>query len=358
MRIVLDFENQGYVLDKPLPTVLLEGSSPKERITFEKWVEDNHKVCSIILASMTNDIQKVKMLFLVEKLEDLKVGLDNDTYIDVILQSLLPSYDPFIINYNMNDFEKSIHELINILVQYKATTHKSAPVVLVGEASTSKAKDMRARCWKRKKGKGNVTTTTASTEGAHAAASEKGKGKGKVGGSQRSKANDIHALPRKGALQEGVPTAPLQPSLEIDDLDNLPTCISCLKGKMTKKPFSGQSTLANGLLDLIHSDICGPLNTTARGGFSYFITFTDDHSRYSYVYLMRYKSEVFERFKQYKLKVENQTSHNIKAFRSDKGGEYLSGQFLDYLKENGILSQWTPLGTSPLNGMAGRRNET
>ncbi|KAL0453589.1 UNVERIFIED_CONTAM: hypothetical protein Slati_1337000 [Sesamum latifolium] len=82
----------------------------------------------------------VTMLSLVEKLEDLKAGLNNDTYIDVILQSLPPSYDPFIVNYNMNGLEKSIHELINMLVQYEATTHKSEPLVLVGEASTSKRK--------------------------------------------------------------------------------------------------------------------------------------------------------------------------------------------------------------------------
>ncbi|KAL0445933.1 UNVERIFIED_CONTAM: hypothetical protein Slati_1721200 [Sesamum latifolium] len=58
LRIVLDFENQGYVLDKPLPTALPEGSSPEERVTFNKWHEDNRKVRSIILASMTNEIQK------------------------------------------------------------------------------------------------------------------------------------------------------------------------------------------------------------------------------------------------------------------------------------------------------------
>ncbi|KAL0282073.1 UNVERIFIED_CONTAM: hypothetical protein Sradi_7272600 [Sesamum radiatum] len=58
LRIVLDFENQGYVLDKPLPVTLPEGSSPEERLTFEKWHEDNRKVRSIILTSMTNEIQK------------------------------------------------------------------------------------------------------------------------------------------------------------------------------------------------------------------------------------------------------------------------------------------------------------
>ncbi|KAK4381427.1 Retrovirus-related Pol polyprotein from transposon TNT 1-94 [Sesamum angolense] len=85
-------------------------------------------------------------------------------------------------------------------------------------------------------------------------------------------------------------------SLEVDDLDNLPTCESCLKGKMTKKPFVGQSALSSSLLDLIHKYVYGPLNTPTRGGYSYFITFTDDHSRYGYVYLMRYKSEAFGRF--------------------------------------------------------------
>ncbi|KAL0345650.1 UNVERIFIED_CONTAM: hypothetical protein Sradi_4396300 [Sesamum radiatum] len=85
------------------------------------------------------------MLSLVEKLEDLQTGLDNDTYIDVILQSLPPSYDPFVVNYNMNGLDKSINKLINMLVQYEAKTKKSEPSVLVGEASTSKVKGKGAR---------------------------------------------------------------------------------------------------------------------------------------------------------------------------------------------------------------------
>ncbi|KAL0378557.1 UNVERIFIED_CONTAM: Retrovirus-related Pol polyprotein from transposon TNT 1-94 [Sesamum radiatum] len=104
-------------------------------------------------------------------------------------------------------------------------------------------------------------------------------------------------------------------SLKIDDLNHLPTCESCLKGKMTKKPFVGQSAIAKGLLDLVHTDVCGPLSIQSRGGFSYFITFTDDHSRYDYVHLMRYKSEAFGRFKEYRLEVENQTNRKTKALR-------------------------------------------
>ncbi|KAL0439614.1 UNVERIFIED_CONTAM: hypothetical protein Slati_2444400 [Sesamum latifolium] len=229
LRIVLDFENQGYVLDKPLPTALPEGSTLEEHLMFDKWLEDNRMVCSIILASMTNEIRKqydrlddvpsimlcmkevyaipdrniryaaikvffgikmtegssvqshgVKMLSLVEKLEDLEAELENDTYIDVILQSLPPSYDPFIVNYNMNELDKSIHELINMLVQYEATTHKSEPAVLVGEVSTTKAKGKRAVRWKRKKGKGQAVVATVGVGGTPAA--PMGKYKGKFGG--------------------------------------------------------------------------------------------------------------------------------------------------------------------------------
>ncbi|KAL0386542.1 UNVERIFIED_CONTAM: hypothetical protein Slati_4596000, partial [Sesamum latifolium] len=93
---------------------------------------------------------------------------------------------------------------------------------------------------------------------------------------------------------------------------------------MTKKSFVGQSALASGLLDLIHTEVYGPLSTPARGEYSYFITFIEDHSRYDYVYLIRYKSEAFGRFKEYRLEVENQTGHKIKTLLLDRGEEYLS----------------------------------
>ena len=63
--------------------------------------------------------------------------------------------------------------------------------------------------------------------------------------------------------------------------------------KMTKAPFSGKGERASDLLGLIHSDVCGPINTQAKGGFQYFITFTGDYSRFGYVYLMQHKSEAF-----------------------------------------------------------------
>ena len=82
------------------------------------------------------------------------------------------------------------------------------------------------------------------------------------------------------------------------------TCGSCLLGKMAKFPFKGNDELANGPLDLIHSDVCGPMFTHVRGGFIYFITFINDHSWDGYLYLMRYKYEAFEKFKEFKSEVE------------------------------------------------------
>ena len=127
---------------------------------------------------------------------------------------------------------------------------------------------------------------------------------------------------------------------------------------MTKSPFTGKGERTSECLGLIHTDVCGPINIQAIGGFSYFITFTDDHSRYGHVFLMKHKSEAFEKFKEFRSEVEKQSGKSIKILRSDRGGEYLSHEFLEYLKENGILSQWTPPGTPQHNGVLERRNRT
>ncbi|KAL4280602.1 hypothetical protein GQ457_03G017070 [Hibiscus cannabinus] len=132
--------------------------------------------------------------------------------------------------------------------------------------------------------------------------------------------------------------------------EQLDVCESCLLEKMTKAPFSGKGERASDLLGLIHSDVCGPMNTQARGGYQYFITFTDDFSRYGYIYLMRHKSEALEKFKEFKNEVQNQHGKSIKALRSDRGGEYLSQDFDKLLKECGIVSQLTPPGTPQWNG--------
>src|SRR3954468_20320501 len=94
--------------------------------------------------------------------------------------------------------------------------------------------------------------------------------------------------------------------LESLDYESLDTCEPCLMGKMTKTPFSRTMERATDLLEIIHTDVCGPMNVEARGGYHFFLTFTDDLSRYGYIYLMKHKSETFEKFKEFQSEVENQ----------------------------------------------------
>ena len=86
--------------------------------------------------------------------------------------------------------------------------------------------------------------------------------------------------------------------------ESYPICESCLHGKITKLPFVGHGEKATDLLVLVHTDVCSPFDVPARGNFVYFIIFTDDLSRYGYVYLMRHKSEAFKKFKEFRHEVE------------------------------------------------------
>ena len=135
-------------------------------------------------------------------------------------------------------------------------------------------------------------------------------------------------------------------------------CESCLLGKMTKAPFTGNCERGKDLLELIHTDVCGPFRSSTRHGERYFVTFTDDFSRYGYVYLIKHKSETFEVFRTYQNEVENQLGKKIKILRSDRGGEYLNSILCDHLRNCGIVSQFTEPGTPQHNGVAERRNRT
>nr|GFA29802.1 hypothetical protein [Tanacetum cinerariifolium] len=104
--------------------------------------------------------------------------------------------------------------------------------------------------------------------------------------------------------------------------------------------------------------VCGPLRHVSRKGASYFLTFTDDFSRYGYVYLLKHKHEVFKNFKVFKSIVELQVGKKIKALRSDRGGQYLSQEFKDYLSKNGIVQHLTSPYTPQQNGVSERRNHT
>nr|GFA90536.1 retrotransposon protein, putative, Ty1-copia subclass [Tanacetum cinerariifolium] len=130
--------------------------------------------------------------------------------------------------------------------------------------------------------------------------------------------------------------------LNSSDLRSIEKCVSCMSGKMARKPYTHQVERAKDLLGLIHTDVCGPFKIMSRQGASYFVTFTDDFSLYGYVYLLKHKHEVFETFKVFQKEVENQLWKTIKSLRSDRRGEYMSQKFLDHLKDHGIIAHRTP----------------
>ena len=125
---------------------------------------------------------------------------------------------------------------------------------------------------------------------------------------------------------------------------------------MTKTLFSGTMERANDLLEIMHTDVCGLISVEAHGEYRYFLTFTDDLSKYGYIYLMKHKSETFEKFKEFQSEVENHHNKKIKFLRSDRGGEYLSYEFSLHLKQCGIVSQLMPPGTPQCNGVSERHN--
>ncbi|GKC49895.1 zinc finger, CCHC-type containing protein [Tanacetum coccineum] len=146
--------------------------------------------------------------------------------------------------------------------------------------------------------------------------------------------------------------------LDSTNIKSFEKCVSCMSGKMARKPYSHQVERAKDLLGLIHTDVCGPFMIMSRQRASYFVTFTDDFSRYGYVYLLKHKHEVFETFKVFQKEVENQLGKTIKSLRSDRGGEYISQEFLDHLKECGIISDRTFPYTPQHNDVSERRNRT
>ncbi|GJQ98073.1 retrotransposon protein, putative, ty1-copia subclass [Tanacetum coccineum] len=146
--------------------------------------------------------------------------------------------------------------------------------------------------------------------------------------------------------------------LNSTNIKSFEKCVTCMFGKMARKPYSHKVERAKDLLGLIHTDVCGPFKIMSRQGAYYFVTFTDDFSRYGYVYLLKHKHEVFETIKVFQKEVENQLGKIIKSLRSDRGGEYMSQEFLDHLKDHRIIGHRTPPYTPQHNRVSERSNRT
>ena len=156
------------------------------------------------------------------------------------------------------------------------------------------------------------------------------------------------ALPVVSKVVSGLP--------ELKDRGGL--CKGCAKGKNVKNPFPSSDSRAKGILEIIHSDVCGPMTTSSLSGYVYFVTFIDDFSRKCWIYFLKAKDEVLSKFKEYKVMIEKHSEKSIKTLRSDNGGEFTSNEFNEICKKAGIKRELTSPYNPQQNGVAERKNRT
>ena len=149
--------------------------------------------------------------------------------------------------------------------------------------------------------------------------------------------------------------------IELDPNSQERECDACIYARATRLaiPKPHISHPAQHFGDVIHTDVWGPAPTETRQGRRYFVTFTDDSTRFTVIYLLRSKNEVLESYKSFEAWVlTQQHCKAIKVLRSDRGGEYLSGAFDKHLAAAGTTRRLTPHDTPQLNGIAERLNRT
>jgi hypothetical protein len=118
-------------------------------------------------------------------------------------------------------------------------------------------------------------------------------------------------------------------------------CEHCLYGKKNRVRFPSGATRAEGILQLVHSDVFGPVSVPSLGKSVYYVSFIDEFSRKTWIYFLRNKSEVFDRFKEFKALVENQIEKIIKVMRTDNGRELCGNEFEEFCKKCSIARQKT-----------------
>jgi transposase InsO family protein len=109
---------------------------------------------------------------------------------------------------------------------------------------------------------------------------------------------------------------------------------------------------------VIHSDVCGPLEVQSIGGNHYFLPFIDEFTRYVWIYMIEKKSDVFTKFKKFKLQVEKESECSIKKLRTDGGGEYVSNEFAKFCEQEGIVHEVIAPYTPQHNGIAERKSRS
>ena len=146
---------------------------------------------------------------------------------------------------------------------------------------------------------------------------------------------------------------------DFDAMKQIKFCESCVKGKHHRSNFpTSGGKRSEEPLGLVHSDLCEKMSSKSLSWAEYFLTFIDDKTRYVWVFILKQKDQVFEKFLEWKALVEKSTGRNLKALRTDNGGEYTSAEFEAYLKKEVVRHELTVPKTPEQNGVAERMNRT
>ncbi|GKC78709.1 retrotransposon protein, putative, ty1-copia subclass [Tanacetum coccineum] len=283
----------------------------------------------------------LKMKAYLDQIDHLGYPMPLVLGVNLILTSLSKDHDKFLQNYNMHGIGNIIPELHAMLKLTEKGIPKKAPDVLAIRQCQIQKPKLQARGNGKNKGKGkklkknkaNMSSTTVSKDSVlyfnaiprdgifesdmHKHVSNE---RSIYTCSNKKSKHNLYSTflwhCRLGYINKKR-TAKLQHDglLKSIDDESFDVCVSCISGKMAIKPFTHASERDDDLLGLIHSDVCGSFRTTSKEGANYYVTFTDEF--------------------------KNKLGKTIKALRSDRGGEYLSQEFLDHLKSHRIVSQLT-----------------
>lgn len=141
------------------------------------------------------------------------------------------------------------------------------------------------------------------------------------------------------------------PNLEVMPLE----CTTCQYGKQKRLPFQKNKAWRDAQkLQLVHTNVGGPMKTPSLNGSKYYIAFIDDYSRMCWIYFMKVKSEVADIFMKFKAWVETQRGSKTQVIRSDNRTEYTCEKFKTFFEDAGIEHQLTSPYTPQQNGVVVR----
>jgi hypothetical protein len=106
-------------------------------------------------------------------------------------------------------------------------------------------------------------------------------------------------------------------------------CRVCALGKITKKSYPHNNRKTNGILDIIHFDLFGPMTSPSTNGCLYYIIFIDDCSHKTWIYFLKSKDKSFSKFQDFKNPIENQMGRHICVFKIDIGKAFDSHKYDD-----------------------------